>query len=148
MRAQILISAILLAFSSASYAALGGAPSAPKIDVTGVAPKVMKQASASYTTNDTTLASGTRVREYIAADGVVFAVSWQGPFAPDLKELLGTHFDTMVQERTKKPKAGNSQLMVKQGDLVIHSRGHMRSFEGVAYLASKLPSGVSINDIH
>lgn len=148
MRAKVLLTAVLIAVSSASYAALGSAPSTFRAEAgSGPAPKSMKSARANFTVNEVLLETGTRVREYVSNEGVVFAVSWKGQFAPDLRELLGKHFDTMVEERANKPRAGNSQLMVKNDELVIHSRGHMRSMEGVAYLPSKLPAGVALKDI-
>src|SRR5262249_22573807 len=34
-------------------------------------------------------ANGTTVREYVSTTGQVFAVSWEGPWMPDLRQMLG-----------------------------------------------------------
>jgi hypothetical protein len=133
-----------------AYAALGGAPSN-----FGDAP--VKQGARSlaattateqvYTVSQSTLDSGTIVREYSDAAGVVFAVSWNGPTLPDLRTLLGDKFTSMTSAAAKRPKAGHSQLAVEQSDVVIVSNGHMRSFAGHAWIPSTLPAGFDINSI-
>jgi hypothetical protein len=97
--------------------------------------------SASYSVSTTTLAGGTTVREYVGADGVVFAVTWNGPFLPDLRELLGQHFATLKNESARQPKAGRGQVRVAQPDVTIESGGHMRAYAGRAWINSRLPAG-------
>jgi len=41
--------------------------------------------------------TGTVVREFSSAAGEVFGVSWEGPFLPDLRQLLGASYDSYVQ---------------------------------------------------
>ena len=48
---------------------------------------------ASYTVHEIQAASGTVVREYVAADGKVFAVTFHGPFLPDMRQILGNYFE-------------------------------------------------------
>ena len=136
----------LLAYAGAGHAALGGLPTRFEAGSTTVASSMMSGVS-SYTRLDTTLPTGTHVREYVAGTGIVFAVSWDGPFLPDLQALLGTHFDTMVAESAKIPRAGNSQLSVNRPDVVIFSGGHMRAFEGRAWLPAEFPAGFSTSDL-
>ena len=100
-----------------------------------------------FTLRETLLPTGTRVREYVSARGTVFAVSWNGPFLPDLRDLLGPHFETMTAEAALNPKAGRSQLVVRRPEVVIFSGGHMRAFEGRAWLPAELPAGFDISDI-
>lgn len=50
-----------------------------------------------YTVRETTLGSGTVVREYVSTAGTVFALSWQGPVTPNLSDLLGTYFRSTRQ---------------------------------------------------
>jgi hypothetical protein len=97
--------------------------------------------SANYSVSTTTLAGGTTVREYAGADGVVFAVTWNGPFLPDLRELLGQHFATLKNESARQPKAGRGQVRVAQPDVTIESGGHMRAYAGRAWINSRLPAG-------
>jgi hypothetical protein len=92
------------------------------------------------------LENGTTVREYVA-DGVVFAVSWKGPFLPDLRELLGAHFDVLKAGTARQPKAGGGQVRIQQPDVTIESGGHMRAYAGRAWVNSLLPAGFAAGDI-
>src|SRR5580704_12348400 len=42
-------------------------------------------------------ATGTVVREYASPTGTVFAVAWQGPWLPDMRQLLGSYFEQYAQ---------------------------------------------------
>ena len=98
--------------------------------------------------SETTLDSGTVVREYVgSSDGTVFAVSWSGAFMPDLRTLLGSHFATLTSAAAARPTAGHSQLSIKDSDVVIVSGGHMRAYAGRAWIISALPAGVSTDEI-
>ncbi|QJD89303.1 DUF2844 domain-containing protein [Duganella dendranthematis] len=103
--------------------------------------------AAVYTISQSTLDSGTVVREYTDASGVVFAVSWTGPTLPDLRTLLGDKFTVMTSNAAKRPKAGHSQLAVDQSDVVIVSSGHMRAYAGQAWIPSALPAGFDTTTI-
>ena len=98
-------------------------------------------AGVGYTDVTRTLPSQTVVHEYADASGTVFAVSWSGPFKPDLGELLGTHFDEFRQRASEQPSASRAHSKVATGDLVVESSGHMGAFAGRAWLQSKLPAG-------
>lgn len=103
-------------------------------------------AASSWNVNVSLLDNGTTVREYVA-NGVVFAVSWKGPFLPDLRKLLGAHFDTLTAGTARRPKAGHGPVRVQQADVTIESGGHMRAFAGRAWVGGLLPSGFGPEDI-
>jgi hypothetical protein len=123
-----------------AWAALGNSPSnfgTPTTQTKLAARSLAATSAASdsvYTVSQSTLDSGTVVREYVDANGVVFAVSWSGPTLPDLRTLLGDKFTVMTSNAAKRPKAGHSQLAVDQSDVVIVSNGHMRAFAGQAWI--------------
>jgi hypothetical protein len=97
----------------------------------------------SYSVHETALPDGTIIKQYVSNNGVVFAVTWNGPFLPDFRQLLGLHFDTMVAHQAKKSNAGHRLLNQHEGDLIIESGGHQRSFAGRAYLKSLIPTGIA-----
>ncbi len=99
-----------------------------------------------YRLHEIQLPSGTLVREYAGLDGSVFAVTWHGPYVPNLRQLLGRYFDEYVAA-AKAPTADHHHLLVRQSDLVVESSGHMRAFNGRAYLPQAIPGGVSIGDL-
>lgn len=148
-RALLLMLFLSLLQGALAYAALGGSPSnfgdAPVRQ--GARSLAASSGEQVYTVSQSTLDSGTIVREYSDAAGVVFAVGWNGPTLPDLRTLLGDKFATMTSAAAKRPKAGHSQLTVEQSDVVIVSNGHMRSFAGHAWLPSALPAGFDVNGI-
>ena len=99
---------------------------------------------APYTVHEMLTPSGTVVREYAAATGKIFAVTWSGPNVPDLRQLLGASFDAYAAPEAAGPRA-HSHRAVTRGDLVVQSSGRMRAFSGKAYLASLVPTGVTID---
>jgi hypothetical protein len=159
-----LMSALLLALpialaSSPCQASLGRAPSdfgnaGARQAQSLAAAKAASPAAASpgagspgaWNVNVSVLDNGTTVREYVA-NGVVFAVSWNGPFLPNLRDLLGSHFDTLTAETARHPKAGSGQVRIQRSDVTIESGGHMRAYEGRAWVNSLLPAGFNTGDI-
>jgi len=150
-----------LGLATTAYAALGGQPmTTPSGAVAKAVSPVAHAAasstsssststSASYTVKETTLSSGTVVREYVGTDGNVFGIAWNGPFMPDLSSLLGTYFSqyTSDVESQRAQRLGHGPVAVQQSGLVVHSAGHMGAFFGQAYLPAALPPGVSSGDI-
>lgn len=147
---RVIASSLLyLGLSATCSAALGTAPINQQ-SAGIVRSQILNGASpgkASYTVRANTLASGTLVKEYVGQNGAVFAVSWSGPFLPDLKELLGEHFSVLTAESARLPKAGRGQILVSRPDLSIESTGHMRAYSGRAWIHSMLPAGVQPEDI-
>ena len=90
--------------------------------------------------------SGTLIREYVGPDGNVFAVSWRGPFVPNLKQTLGNYFEQYAAE-AKSGRQDRNHVQVHESNLVVQVGGHMRAYYGRAYLPQALPSGVTVGDI-
>jgi len=105
------------------------------------------QDRASYRVHEIQLPSGTVMREFVAPNGNVFAVAWQGPTRPDLRQALGQYFDTYAFAPRSK-LADRRHVQIQQGDLVVQAGGHMRALSGRAYLLSAIPSGVNVGDLH
>ncbi len=102
-----------------------------------------------YTVHEIDSASGTAVREYVSASGKVFAVAWQGPWPPDMRQILAAYFDPYKQalQVQANSRAGRRPLLIQQPGLVVQAGGHMRSFAGRAYVPTMLPQGVSVEEI-
>lgn len=102
-----------------------------------------------YTVHDLTMADGSRVQQYVAENGQVFAVRWNTLFKPDLSALLGTgsaDYATAAQVAAK--RGGIQREFHHEGhDLVVQSSGHLHVFSGYAYRRSLLPQGVSVQSI-
>lgn len=82
---------------------------------------------------------GDTVVEYANAGGIVFAITWTGPFSPNLQQLLGQYFPDYVQAPTQ---AGGLTQSSRDGKVVsVRASGHMRSFSGVAWVPALVPAG-------
>jgi hypothetical protein len=97
--------------------------------------------AANYSVHEIQAESGTKVREFVSPAGTVFAVAWDGPWKPDMRQLLGNYFDRYIQAiQSKRPRRG--AVSIQKPDLVVESSGHMRSFAGRAYLPQMTPQNV------
>jgi hypothetical protein len=135
--------------SAASAAAATGNSAAVAHLATEAAASGATSTSAAYTVQQTTLADGTVVREYLTSAGTVFGVAWDGPHLPNLSTLLGTYFPQYVAGVKASHAAGHVRGpgVVEDSGLVVHSGGHMGAFSGQAWLPQALPAGVSASDI-
>jgi len=100
----------------------------------------------SYRVHEIQLPSGTVLREYVAAGGSVFAVTWSGPAVPNLRQALGRYFDVYVTA-AQAQHGGRHHLQIRKSDFVIEVGGHMRAFSGRAYLPQALPAGMSADEL-
>ena len=148
-RGQVWVSAVMalgILGSAVASAALGEPESSLTAETQLNGASIKRSDFGSYRIHEMQLPSGTVVREYAGPDGKIFAVTWNGPFVPNLRQILGSHF---AEFSAKAPLAhGNRKhLEVRQADLVVESGGHMRAHHGRAYLPQALPTGVSVGDL-
>jgi hypothetical protein len=141
MMKAILAGGLLAAGMGTAWAALGGRPARLAPHVAAAKSQAASTGQAAYTETQKVLDSGTVVHEYLDAQGNVFAASWSGPFLPDLKEILGPHFDTLAAQQRSQRAGGRSPLHIRQSDVMIDSEGHMGAFQGRAWLPAQLPAG-------
>jgi hypothetical protein len=126
-------------------AALGG--SATSIDADRVKAQgalLRIQTADRYTLHEIRSAAGTTIREYVSPSGSVFAVAWNGPAMPDLRQVLGDYFSVYQQEveRLRRTRRGRGPVAINTGNLVVQIGGHMRSLTGRAYVKPLVPIGV------
>jgi hypothetical protein len=91
-----------------------------------------------------TLPDGSVIRQYLTADGRVYAVSWHTRFKPRLDQLLGAHFDTYVAagRQAQQQRGGvRHAARLSRGDLVVEASAHLQAHVGRAFLRSLLPAG-------
>jgi hypothetical protein len=141
-----LVAAALLA-PSLAFASLGGTVDSVQADQVQIkAASRVATAKVNYTVHEMQAASGTVVREYVAANGTVFGVAWSGPVMPNLRQIFGQYFETFANAPRVKV-SGHSHLFVQQKGLVVRSSGRMRAFKGNAYIPTMLPQGVTADQI-
>jgi hypothetical protein len=139
---------LILALSPCiAAAALGEPETSVQADVARLRGSITVTPHANYRLHEIQLPSGTLVREFAGSDGKVFAVAWNGPTIPNLRQTLGQYFDNYVTA-AKAPHSGHHHLQIRDSNLVVQAGGHMRAFSGLAYLPQAVPSGVNIGDLH
>ncbi len=99
-----------------------------------------------YTMHELRGPSGTTVREYVGSGGTVFAIAWDGPSMPDLRQLLGPQFDRYVAALAARRNV-RGPVSIQLPGLVVQSGGRMRAFAGKAYVPESLPQGMSAGDV-
>ncbi len=91
MKSAAILIALLLS-SGAALAALGADEASVTADQLQMKATHRVAAGQQYTVHEIQTAGGTVIREYVSAQGQVFAVVWRGPQLPDLQQILGTYF--------------------------------------------------------
>jgi hypothetical protein len=140
--------ALLLALTvpATASAALGGSAATVEADRISMQGALMRIARTdAFALHEIRSASGTMIREYVSPSGTVFAVVWQGPWKPDLRQVLGEHFDRFQRAVQANRRARNSRgaIAIREPDLVVQMSGHQRSFFGRAYIPALVPLGVA-----
>jgi hypothetical protein len=83
------------------------------------------------------------VKEFANAQGKVFAATWRGQAAADLRSLLGAHFEAYRTALQSRRRGGHNQLFIRTPEITVSVLAHTRLFFGAAYLTQELPKGVT-----
>ena len=149
-----------LLLCSASHAALGGhfgdlAGDASALQARSLS--ALRRPGMSYTQEQIALPGGGTATEFVDGGGKVFAVSWSAPVIPDISILLGSYksdYDSaQIAARDQHAGRGARRLrspgmfQADNGEWVVFSAGHLRSFYGYSYLRSRLPAGFSLTQL-
>ena len=138
---------VMLVVPTVAFASLGDNESSIQADQAQMRASVRITRTPAYAVHELRAPTGHVIREYLSPSGTVFGVAWQGPSKPDLRQLLGTHFDEFLQAAGQMERHGHGPLVIQSPDLVGVSAGHMRDFSGQDYLPRILPAGVRADDI-
>lgn len=140
---------MILTLPIPSFASLGGDTTSVESDRAKMQGSRQTISIDSFTVHEIQAATGTTVKEYVSPAGKVFAVTWQGPAHPDLRQLLGTYFDQYSQavQAQRAHRHGHGPLLIQLPGLVVQLAGHPRSFLGKAYVPQILPAGVRAEDL-
>jgi Protein of unknown function (DUF2844) len=145
---MIALIAATLAISTPVFAVLGGSEASVQTDQVQMQASLRSTHVGAYTVHELRTPTGIVVKEY-AASGTVFAVAWQGPWRPDMRQLLGSYFDQYEQalEAQSNNRPGRRPVHIQLPGLVVRMAGHPRSFTGQAYVPDMLPQGMSGEEI-
>jgi hypothetical protein len=149
VHSKLVAALVILATAFPAWASLGGDTVSIQADQLHMQGTRTTKAAESYTVHEIQSATGTVVREYLSPEGKVFAVAWNGPWLPDLRQLLGGYFEQYraAVQRQSGARRVRKPVMIDQPGLVVQVGGHIRAFSGRAYVPELLPSGVRAEDI-
>ena len=140
------LAAALALMPHSAKATLGEKETSVALDGQQLQSSVKMSERATYRVHELQMASGTRVREFAAPDGTVFAVAWNGPSLPNLRQTLGNYFE-LYTAGARANRLGHAHLHFQQDGLVVEASGHMRAFMGRAYLPQSVPAGTSLDEV-
>jgi len=144
---MLLAAACISVIAPPAFAVLGGDAASVEADQAHINATRRLSQSNGYTIHELHSPTGSVVREFVSPSGKVFAIAWQAPSLPDLRQLLGPYFDEFQTAAALSHKPAHAPLFVEHSGLVVQLAGHMRSFTGRAYLPDQLPAGARTEDI-
>lgn len=136
--AAMLIAGLLAHASAPAHAELGGDRSSVETECVRVNATLRLQDHGDYSTYELVTPSGLRLQEHVDTKGLVFAVSWSGPFRPDLRRLMGTYYPEYLAAARGHPIA-RGRRHLESSSLVMTISGHQRASFGLIYLKRPLP---------
>jgi len=125
-----------------AWAALGEDFSSVDSDAQVLRGKHVMVAKVGYNIHQITHPDGSVVNEFVSPAGVVFGVSWQGHFMPNLQQLLGSYM-TNFREGQRTHVLPRRAVTVKGDNFVLSSMGHMLNFRGRAYVPGLIPANLT-----
>ena len=143
---RLLLPSLVLALAFPAWASLGDNVTTVQNDKARMKGTLRSVAAQSYVTHEIQVPSGQKVREFVSTEGTVFGVAWEGPFQPDLQQLLGSYFEP-VKQAVAQQHCGHGPIFVETSGFVFQQGGHARSFHGRAYVPSMVPQGVDVTEI-
>ena len=134
---------ILIWGAAPGWAALGEPESSVSADGKVLQGQIRAEAHPGYRLCQITDSSGTVIREYVSPGGKIFGISWQGPFVPNMAQLLGSYFPYLQQYAQAQTGRRGGPLILRKDDFVFTSGGHMRAYHGRAYVISLVPTNLT-----
>lgn len=137
---------VVLGLSSTSFAVLGGKLASVAADQSHMRASLKVTSNGLYQIHELQTDGGNVVREYVSPDGNVFGVAWTGHQMPEYSQLLGSYTD-LINKAAQSRSNHRAPLVIQQPGFVFSTFGHMRFYEGHAYIPGQVPAGVTPEEI-
>ena len=138
--------ALVLQFSSSARAALGDDVAAVAVDQARMQASLQVWHQRNYEIHELSSATGTKVRHYVGDSGKVFAVSWAGGWRPNLRDIMGEHYDKFIAA-TRGKRVARGVARIELPGMVVVMGGQQRAVFGHVYLTDLLPAGFASGDL-
>lgn len=129
-----------------AHAALGEDVTSIATDQARMQAKLQVLPKGNYVVHELQVPTGATVREFVGDSGKVFAVSWSGGWRPNLRDIMGAHYDRYVAG-TRGRRSTRGPVRIELPGIVVIMGGHQRAFFGQVYLLDLLPQGLQPEDI-
>ncbi len=137
----------ILAQAPSARAALGDDVSAIENDRIRMRASLRVLKHSTHDVHEMATSIGTKVREFVGKDGKVFAVSWSGGWRPNLRDIMGIHYDRFIAN-TRGHRRQRGPARIEIPGMVVFVGGYLRISFGYVYLPDRLPAGFSPQDIN
>jgi hypothetical protein len=127
-------------------AALGDDASAIVAEQARVGARLRMFQRAKYAMHELAMPTGTRLRQFVGESGKVFAVSWSGGWRPNLRDVMGAHYDRFIAG-TRGRRATRGIVRIELPGMVVVMGGRQRAFFGQVTLTDMLPAGLAPEDL-
>ena len=133
---------VMLGRAPAAHAALGDDVSAVENDRIRMRASLRVLKYSTHDVHEMATPAGTKVREFVGKDGKVFAVSWSGGWRPNLRDVMGSHYDHFIAN-TRGHRRQRGPARIELPGMVVFVGGYLRISFGFVYLPDRLPTGFS-----
>jgi hypothetical protein len=138
--------ALVLGFAPRTFAALGDDVAAVAADQARMQASLQVWHKANYAVHELGLPSGVQVRQFVGDSGKVFAVSWSGGWRPNLRDIMGAHYDRFIAG-TRGRRVARGVARIELPGMVVVMGGPQRASFGYVCLTDLLPAGLAPEDI-
>src|SRR5664279_5261552 len=135
-----------LVFSPCAQATLGEDADSVAADQFRLHAKLQVVQKEKHAIHELQVPAGGNIRQFVNESGKVFAVSWSGGWRPNLRDLMGKHYERYLAA-AKERRMGRGPVRIEIPGLVVVMGGHQRAFFGHAYLTDLVPQGFRPEDI-
>jgi hypothetical protein len=129
-----------------AQAALGDDVSTVENDRVRMHATLQVRRKTNYDIHELAAPAGSVVREFVGQNSKVFAVSWSGGWRPNLRDIMGTHYDRYI-EATRGQRRARGPARIELPGMVVVMGGYLRTFWGHVYLTEQLPAGFSPQEL-
>jgi hypothetical protein len=99
-----------------------------------------------FAIHELALPTGTTVREFVGDSGKVFAVAWSGGFRPNLRDVMGSHYDRYIAA-TRGRRVARGIARTELPGMVVVMGGYLRNSFGYVLLTDLMPAGLLPEDL-
>jgi hypothetical protein len=138
--------ALAMQLPQSARGALGDDVSAVAADQLRLGANLQVHVRSGYAIHELAAPTGARVREFASESGKVFAVSWSGGWRPNLRDVMGAHYDRFIAA-TRGKRVARGPVRIELPGMVVVMGGRLRNFFGQVILTELLPLGVLPEDL-